>query len=401
MKDFLNKYFNKENFKKAAAWCIANRRFFIAALLFVLLLVLLRACTGQSASEENSGSEANSGTEQQTETESTTNFALDSDFEMDAHEEVNSLIAAYYEAFAAADMDTLETLATPISENEKSYIGVFSQYIESYENIVCYTKSGLTDGSYLVSAYFDLKFYDVETVAPGLDFFYVETKDDGSVYINNLYSAYNLNRTENEMDPNIYAAILQFEEQEDSEELRTKVEDAYTEALASDVDLATMLSTTIPNAMTDWLESISNSADSNTEEEGTESQTEQDTESTTEAEGGDDTAQEENPADDGDDTAQEETPADEGGDDTAQEETPADEGNDDTAKKKKKKVVKVKITSDIVNVRESASTSSEIIGKATKGEKYTELDYADGWFKISFNGTDGYVKSDYVTEVKE
>jgi hypothetical protein len=203
------------------------------------------------------------------------------------------------------------------------------------------------------------------------------------------------------MDPNIYAAILQFEEQEDSAELRTKVEDAYTEALASDVDLATMLSTTIPNAMSDWVDSISDSTESNTEEEGTESQTEQDTESTTEAEGGDDAAQEETPADEGgDDTAQDETPADEGGDDTAQDETPADEGNDDTAKKKKK-VVKVKITSDIVNVRESASTSSEIIGKATKGEKYTELDYADGWFKISFNGTDGYVKSDYVTEVKE
>jgi hypothetical protein len=394
MKDFLNKYFNKENLKKAAAWCKANRRFFIAALLFVLLLVLLRACTGKSASEENPASGTDSGTEQQTEDDSTTKITLDSDFEVDAHEEVNSLIAAYYEAFASADLDTLETLATPISENEKSYISVFSQYIESYQNIVCYTKGGLTDGSYLVSAYFDLKFYDVETVAPGLDFFYVETKDDGSVYINNLYSSYNLNRTENNLDPNVYAAILQFEEQEDSAELRAQVEDAYTEAVASDVDLATMLSTTIPNAMSDWVDSISDSSDSNTEDEGTE----QDTENTTEAEGGDDTAQEETPADDGgDDTAQEETPADDGGDDTAQEETPAD-GSDTT---QETPVVKVKVTSNLVNVRDSASTSGNLIGQVTKGEKFTELDYVDGWFKINFHGTDGYIKSDYVTEVTE
>jgi hypothetical protein len=397
MKDFFHKYFNKENFKKAAAWCKTNRRFFIAALLFILLLVLLRACTGQGKLEKNSGSGTDSQTEQQTGTESTENIAFDSEFEIDAHEEVNSLIAAYYEAFASADLDTLETLASPISENEKSYIGVFSQYIESYQNIVCYTKGGLTDGSYLVSAYFDLKFYDVETMAPGLDFFYVETKDDGSVYINNLYSSYNLNRTENDLNPNVYAAILQFEEQEDSAELRAQVENAYTEAVASDVDLATMLSTTIPNAMSDWVDYISDSSDSNTEQ-GTEEGTEQDTENTTEAEGGDDTAQEETPADDGgDDTAQEETPADDGGDDTAQEETPAD-GNDTT---QETPVVKVKVTSNLVNVRDSASTSGNLIGQVTKGEKFTELDYVDGWFKINFHGTDGYIKSDYVTEVTE
>jgi uncharacterized protein YgiM (DUF1202 family) len=157
-----------------------------------------------------------------------------------------------------------------------------------------------------------------------------------------------------------------------------------------------MLSTTIPNAMSDWVDSISDTTGGNTEEGTTEAGTEQDTENTTEAEGGDDTVQEETPAEGGDDTAQEETPA-EGGDDTAQEDTPA-EGGDDTTQKQ---VVKVKITSDSVNVRESASTSSDILGKARKDETYTELDDLDGWFAISFNGTTGYVKSDYVTEVTE
>jgi uncharacterized protein YgiM (DUF1202 family) len=52
-------------------------------------------------------------------------------------------------------------------------------------------------------------------------------------------------------------------------------------------------------------------------------------------------------------------------------------------------------------VRDSASTSGNLIGQVTKGEKFTELDYVDGWFKINFHGTDGYIKSDYVTEVTE
>jgi uncharacterized protein YgiM (DUF1202 family) len=175
------------------------------------------------------------------------------------------------------------------------------------------------------------------------------------------------------------------------------VEDAYTEAVASDVDLATMLSTTIPNAMSDWVDSISDSSDSNTEQ-GTEDETEQDTENTTEAEGGDDTKPEETPADDGgDDTKPEETPADDGGDDTTQEETPAD-GNDTT---QETPVVKVEVAYNLVNVRDSASTSGNLIGQVTKGEKFTELDYVDGWFKINFHGTEGYIKSDYVTEVTE
>lgn len=32
--------------------------------------------------------------------------------------------------------------ANPISDMEKSYISMYSQYIEKYNNITCYTKTG-------------------------------------------------------------------------------------------------------------------------------------------------------------------------------------------------------------------------------------------------------------------
>ena len=429
MKEFFNKiksFFKKEKIKKVTDWCIKNRRFFFAAFLFIALVVVLYACTGPNA-KKNAKDNAADGGQASTENGAAADFTLDPDFEKDAHADVNELITSYFAAYASADIDALEAIASPISDNEKSYIQVFSAYIESYENISCYTKSGLTDNSYLVSAYFDLKFYGVETMAPGLDFFYVETKDDGSLYINNLYSPYNLNRTENTLDPNVYAVILQFGQQEDAIALRDRVKSAYSEAVASDVDLATMLSTTIPNAMTAWMESVITPAE---DTEAGETQTDEPTagdgsdtsaDSTDAADGGSNA-----PADNGDaadngsdapadngDAADNggDAPADNGdaadngddapADDAAVADTPVDNTSDETPAVNENKEVKVKVNIKSVKVREKASTSSDVIAGAEKGDTFTKLGEKDGWTKIDYNGKTGYIKSDYVDEVTE
>ena len=429
MKEFFNKiksFFKKEKIKKVTDWCIKNRRFFFAAFLFIALVVVLYACTGPNA-KKNAKDNAADGGQASTENGAAADFTLDPDFEKDAHADVNELITSYFAAYASADIDALEAIASPISDNEKSYIRVFSAYIESYENISCYTKSGLTDNSYLVSAYFDLKFYGVETMAPGLDFFYVETKDDGSLYINNLYSPYNLNRTENTLDPNVYAVILQFGQQEDAIALRDQVKSAYSEAVASDVDLATMLSTTIPNAMTAWMESVitpaenTEAGETQTEEPAADDGSDTSADSTDAADGGSNA-----PADSGDaadnggdapaengDTAdgggvapaENGDAADNGGDapadDAAVADTPVDNTSDETPAVNENKEVKVKVNIKSVKVREKASTSSDVIAGAEKGDTFTKLGEKDGWTKIDYNGKTGYIKSDYVDEVTE
>ena len=415
MKEFFNKiksFFKKEKIKKVTDWCIKNRRFFFAAFLFIALVVVLYACTGPNA-KKNAKDNAADGGQASTENGASADFTLDPDFEKDAHADVNELITSYFAAYASADIDALEAIASPISDNEKSYIRVFSAYIESYENISCYTKSGLTDNSYLVSAYFDLKFYGVETMAPGLDFFYVETKDDGSLYINNLYSPYNLNRTENTLDPNVYAVILQYGQQEDAIALRDQVKSAYSEAVASDVDLATMLSTTIPNAMTAWMESVITPAENT---EAGETQTDEpaagdgsntSADSTDAADGGSNA-----PADNGDAADNGgDAPADNGGaadngndtpaDDAVVDDTPVDNTSDETPAVNENKEVKVKVNIKSVKVREKASISSDVIAGAEKGDTFTKLGEKDGWTKIDYNGKTGYIKSDYVDEVTE
>ena len=162
-----------------------NVRYITAGVLF-LALVLILVKAGSPKQPQNGQDVAA--------TEVTSEASNDAvqEFEVDAYEDVNTLINQYYTAYAAGDTDTLQTIATPLSENEKSYISVFSQYVDAYQNIKCYTKQGLDASSYLVSVYVEVKFKDVDTVAPGLDFFYVRTNDDGSVYIDNLYSQYNL-----------------------------------------------------------------------------------------------------------------------------------------------------------------------------------------------------------------
>ena len=50
----------------------------------------------------------------------------------------------------------------PLTDMEKSYLTEMSKYYEEYRNVTIYSKRGLTKDSYIVSACFDIKFYNQE-----------------------------------------------------------------------------------------------------------------------------------------------------------------------------------------------------------------------------------------------
>ena len=77
-------------------------------------------------------------------------FSFDSEFENDSNDAIKELLEKYYEAYAQGDTAELEKVATPVSDNEKSYISVLSKYYEKIMNITYYSKQGPTDGSYFV-----------------------------------------------------------------------------------------------------------------------------------------------------------------------------------------------------------------------------------------------------------
>lgn len=348
-------FFKKDTIDKILDFCKKNIRYISAGALLIILILVLTMCTGD---KKNAGESVNGETEatgQVADTEDT------NEFEVDAIPAVNELINNYYTAYANGDIETLTTLATPISENEQGYISVFSQYVESYQNISCYTKKGLDDNSYLVSVYMEVKFTGVDTLAPGLDFFYVRANEDGSYYIDNLYSQYNLANQENALDADIQNLISQFEQEEDVVALQQDVQAKYESALASDENLSTMVTSTIQDAIAAWVSSVTTPA---TEE------TEQPTE---------ETPAEETPAEE---TPTEETPAEE----TPAEETPAEETTSET----------VMVTTN-VNVRAAADETSEKIGTADGGATYTRTGTEGDWSIIDYNGTTGYIKSEYLT----
>ena len=163
---------NNIDIQKMVEFVKKNARYFVAGALFVVLLLILVKFTGNGIGNADDNNVA-----------VTETVVTEEAYEENAVPAVNELINSYFTAYASGDLVTLQTLATPITQNEQSYITLISQYIEQYQDINCYTKSGLDSNSYMVNVSLNVKFMGVETPAPGLYFFYVRTNDDGSLYI--------------------------------------------------------------------------------------------------------------------------------------------------------------------------------------------------------------------------
>ena len=55
------------------------------------------------------------------------------------------------------------------------------------------------------------------------------------------------------------------------------------------------------------------------------------------------------------------------------------------------------VTATSLNVRSGAGTGYSVIGKLTKGSKVEVISISNGWSKINYNGTTGYVSSSYLS----
>ena len=377
IKNFFQNLISDNNKKKLEEILRRYWKYGASVILLILFILILVKCAGTK--EESPESES-------TESSVSEVFALDESFEKDAVPEINTLINNYYTAYAAMDTDTLSEIAVPFSDNEKSYVGVFGQYIEGYQNISCYTKHGPTEGSYLVSAYYEMKFYEVETTAPGLDFFFIEPDSEGTLYINNLYGSYNLNRVENELDANIYAVILQYIQQNDVIALQQDVDTKFNEAIASDANLATMLTATIPLEMKQWLASISANGGEPTE------QTPDDSEN----------ANGENSETESGSEAESQTESESESESETESQTESEpESESESESESQPAVIKVRLLVNDVNIRSAATTDSASLGKAQEGDIYTKTGEEGDWIQIDYNGGVGYIRSDFLTEVTE
>ncbi len=348
---------NQNDFSGALSFCAKNVRYIAAAGLFVAVVVfLVKSSAGNAGTAPKDDTPLVATEAAPTETETEAN----KDYVKDAYPQINELVSNYYTAYANGDLDSLTALTENMSETEKSYITVFSEQVDQYENISCYTKAGLDNASYIVSISLEMKFKDIETTAPGLDFFYVRTREDGSLYIDQRYSQFNLANEEQELEPEIQTLIEEFKQQEDVIALQNQVETKYAEAIATDEKLKEMAKTTLPAAIKLWKADQVAAAQKAEEEAAKKAEEEK----------------------------------------KKAEEEAAKKAEEEKKAAEQAAAVAVYAT-DNVNVRAEASESAEILGKLETGAQTTRLEDKDGWSRIDYNnGTQGYVKSEYLTTDK-
>jgi uncharacterized protein YgiM (DUF1202 family) len=218
-------------------------RYYLAALVFAGIIFLTMRCTAEESNINNTYGQFVSASDMKTQKDKKT---------ADVSKDLKKLFSDYFKYYADGDVDSIKKIAHPMSDREADYIRFFSQYVMEYKNTKIYYKQGLNKTSYLVSITEDVRFKDIDTAAPGLEFFYVKTDSKGKLYIDNAYSSFNSVNHISDMDPDITALIAKYEQQDDFVKLRKDVQSRFNQALLSDSKLSVFLNSTLSDATTKW-----------------------------------------------------------------------------------------------------------------------------------------------------
>ncbi|MDF2872513.1 MAG: hypothetical protein K0R05_4088 [Anaerocolumna sp.] len=111
-------------------------------------------------------------------------FVANNPLEKSTNKELNTLIKKYLNAKLGGKVDDFKSLVDNTDLIDIKDINRKAKYIDKYENIESYIKTGPEEGSYAVYVYYDLKFSGIDTAAPGMIEYYVKTGDDGKLFIN-------------------------------------------------------------------------------------------------------------------------------------------------------------------------------------------------------------------------
>ncbi|MEG0962031.1 MAG: SH3 domain-containing protein [Lachnospiraceae bacterium] len=376
--------FSKINIDAIMSFCKNNTKYISAGVLTVILVIAL-AVTAINNEKTTEKKQPKQQEEQQEESYAVNKLPT-----------LNALVSEYYSAYTAGDVNTVATKATPVSDMEKSYIQLMSQYVESYNNIACYSKRGLDDTSYLVSVTFDMKFKGIEGTLPGLDFFYVRTNETGALYIDNLYSAFNSQMKEQTTAQEVDTLIESFQENEDVRTLQTDFQNKYTEIITADANLQNMVNT-VTGAIQNWVASYSDiaaqqqaAADAAAAQAAADAAAQQ-----AAAQAAADAAAQQAAAD----AAAQQAAAQQAAD-AAAAQAAADAAAQQAAAQPNGGINyiaegKVLTATDGYNVRASMSETSDKIGTVAIGESVkVVLSYAEGWTKVEWKGKTGFIKTE-------
>ncbi len=271
---------------------------------------------------------------------------MEIEFEVDKYPEINDMFVRYYDALGNADIEALEAIQGTVSETESLRLQAMGPYIDRYDNVCVYTKPGPYQDTYIAYVSVDVYLKETNVSTPGLQGFYVCKNEEGEFYINTA-------ELSSEESAYISNVILQA----DVIDLQNTVNVQYTELMDENEELK------------EYWAQISVEIDSSVGE-----------------------------------TLTEEAVALAKLEEEEEAKRLAEEQNDPdyyAIHPEENKILRVK-TTERVNVRKSASVTADRVGTASEGAVYLALEVMNnGWTKIDFDGTEAYIKSEYLTEVED
>lgn len=393
---------------KIVAFCKKNVKYISAGILTVALILVLAMTVGDSKGGKDTGSQGSVASGQQKEegqeqtqdseegTQDPGTKEAGAEYEVDLPE-VKELVSTYYNSYAAADVDKLDSITESLSDMEKSYIKMMNDYVESYSNVTCYTKAGKEEGSYLASATFNMKLADVEGSLPGMDFFYIRTNDKGKLYIDSLYCPFNRQMEEQKTDPEIEGLIEGFGAMEGIAKLHQDCQSEYDAMINSDEDLK-KVANTMTKAIQEWKKSYDPDAEKKEAEKAAAQEEKKKKKAEKKKKEEEKKKQEEEEKKQQEEQKQQEEAAG-NQEEAAPEESSGQEDNSEggTNSSGLNYVPEgtVLTANDGYNVRVSMNESAELIGTTGIGDSITViLSYAEGWTKVEWNGQTGYIRTD-------
>lgn len=388
----LNKKSNSGlNIDTIVGFCKKNVKYISAGVLTVALIVILAssAVNGKKDDNEPKNQEEVQPSESGKEDSKDNTDDSKEDSKEDLEEVVNEsenqgkiekLFRTYYNSYAAGNVDKLKKITKNLSAMEKDYIKMMNKHVDSYEDIKCTVEDGSKEGSFIVSAVYNMKFAGTDEALPGMNVFYVQTNEDGKLYINNKYSSFNRELEEQKMNKKILKLIKDFEGGDTVQKLEEDVQEEYDKIIEGNKALKKKVSK-VAKAITKWKDTyVASAADDKEDKKSKEDKKEKESKDKQEEQNQTEQQQESQ------ETQQEET----------QENT--DDGSSEDGESGGVNYVPegtVLTANNVYNVRTSMSVSSEIVGSTAVGDSIKViLSYAEGWTKVEWNEKTGYIRTD-------
>ncbi len=344
-------------------------------LVFPVMVVALSAVTvvialgAGGARQDKLAAFESSREEQGTEETSEATEAIEQDTPLVNNEDpdITALIMLFFNSRANGDEQGLRSCFEKVSDTDLLRWMATAKYTESFPLIEIYTKPGFYEGDTIAYVYFKMVFTGKEAEYPGLQLFYITRDEEGKVHFKS-----------SDVSDEVNAYVEKVSSEADVADLRNNIKVEYDELMTEQPDLLAYLQEIdqlVGEEIGVKLGQIRAEEEANQEQESTGQPVE-----------GEET-----------ETSPTESQEPEATPEPTLEPTP--EPTPTPVPERKPKYVE---TTENVNIRQSDSTNSEILGTAKIGTWYDFVEHLDnGWTKIRYNKSYAYINTKFLKDIYE